>query len=92
MLAFRWNWTLMRWGCPPSDCQYVSGEPSRSWSTPLPGFAVESDQTASSPISRLLESVLRCGAPVRGALSTWAAMPACFGVSRAWGVALSLMR
>ena len=90
MLAFRWNWTLMRWGCPPSDCQYVSGEPSRSWSTPLPA-AVEATGglLADLPPTGVGPEVRRAGA--RRAVA-WAAMPACFGVSRAWGVALSLMR
>lgn len=36
MVVFRWNWIFTRWGCGPSDCQYVSLDSSRSWSTPNP--------------------------------------------------------
>lgn len=36
---------------PPSDCQYVSSRPSLRSSTPLPGFALVTDQTASLPSS-----------------------------------------
>lgn len=41
-----------------THCQYVSTLSSRSCSTPFPGLAVESDQTAISPISRSSEDAL----------------------------------
>jgi hypothetical protein len=41
-----------RQGWPGTHCQYVSILSSRNCSTPLPGFAVERDQTAMAPISR----------------------------------------
>ncbi len=37
----------------PSLCQYVSSRPSRSSSTPLPGLALVTLQTAMCPISRV---------------------------------------
>lgn len=57
----------MRWGCPPSDCQYVSLLLSLSSPTPLPGFAVDSDNTASRPISRYKFSWLHSCATTTGA-------------------------
>ena len=50
--TFLWNWMLTRWGCAPSDCQYVSSRPSLSSSTPLPCLALVTVHTARSPISR----------------------------------------
>ena len=52
-LTLRWNWMLMKWGCTPSDCQYVSSRPSRSRSTPLPGLELVTVHTARCPISQL---------------------------------------
>ena len=48
---FFWNCISTRWGWVPSDCQYVSSLPSRRSSTPLPGFALVTVQTAKCPIS-----------------------------------------
>jgi len=45
-----------RW--PGTHCQYVSILSSRNCSTPLPGFAVERDQTAMAPISRSSDDLL----------------------------------
>ena len=45
------NWTLMRCGWEPSDCQKVLVLSSRSCSTPLPVLAELRVQTASAPIS-----------------------------------------
>ena len=51
-----------RQGWPGTHCQYVSILSSRNCSTPLPGFAVESDQTAMAPISRSSDDLLSiCG-------------------------------
>ena len=47
-----------RQGWPGTHCQYVSILSSRNCSTPLPGFAVESDQTAMAPISRSSDDLL----------------------------------
>lgn len=47
-----------RQGWPGTHCQYVSILSSRNCSTPLPGFAVERDQTAMAPISRSSDVLL----------------------------------
>lgn len=51
--TFFWKLMSTRCGCMPSDCQYVSSRPSRSMSTPFPGFALVTLQTASCPTSRV---------------------------------------
>ena len=54
-----------RQGWPGTHCQYVSILSSRNCSTPLPGFAVESDQTAMAPISRSSDDLLPMWCPFR---------------------------
>ena len=58
MAVFRRNWTLIKCGCGPSDCQYVSKFPSRSCSTPKPGLHDDKDHTAWSPISRYFSPLM----------------------------------
>ena len=45
------NCMLTRWGCGPSDCQYVSKLSSLNWSMPKPGLQDDNDHIAWSPIS-----------------------------------------
>ena len=81
----------------PSLCQYVSELSSRSWSTPLPGLAVESDHTAWSPTSRcssrggsgIARTVRLCFC---SAVATRASCSCVFSVEPAHGVARRTVR